>query len=73
MGRFGWNEDPAVDFCVEVDVIEGEVEDIKAGLRPRKEVEDRMFKALMFRVGGDANAVSARRKLLQLEQVVTQL
>ena len=31
MGRFGHHPDPAIDFCVEVEVIDGEVYDVAVG------------------------------------------
>lgn len=60
---FGHHPDPAVDFCVEVDQIEGEVYDAKHGLVPYQPVEDRVFKAMQFRVGGVPEAVAAKGRL----------
>lgn len=73
LSRFGHHPDPAIDYCAEVDVIEGLVADVRAGLESRKAVEDRIFRASMFKVGGDERAVMARRKLLAAENAVTQL
>lgn len=63
LGRFGHHPDPAVDFCVEVDEIEGLVYDARHGLTEYKPVEDRVFKAMRFCVGGDQNAVTAKERL----------
>jgi hypothetical protein len=66
-GRFGHHPDPAVDFAVEVTIIEGMVEDCKAGLEKHPVVEDRIFKAMQFRVGGTVLAVAAKVALLEAE------
>ena len=63
LGRFGHHPDPAIDFCIEVDEIEGMVYDAKHGLAEYKPVADRIFKAMQFRVGGVQEAVSAKRNL----------
>lgn len=70
LGRFGHHPDPAVDFEVEVDVLEGAVADWKAGLEERSDVERRIFMAMMFRVGGVDRAVIAKNKLRALEAEV---
>lgn len=67
LGRFGWHPDPAIDFCVEVEVIEGLVYDAKVGLVEKKPVEDRIFKAMTFRVGGVGMAVDAKAALRRAE------
>lgn len=67
LGRFGWHPDPAIDFCVEVDAIEGLVYDAKVGLVERKLVEDRIFRAMTFGVGGDERAVAAKNALRRAE------
>lgn len=46
LGRFGHHPDPVVDFCEEVDIIEGMVEDVKAGLEKRDVVEERILRAM---------------------------
>jgi hypothetical protein len=65
IGRFGHHPDPATDFAVEVDEIEGMVADVKAGLEKPKAVDDRLFKAMQFRVGGTVLAVAAKQALRQ--------
>ena len=67
MGRFGWNENPAADFCIEVDVIEGMEADYRAGLETKRAVEDRIFRAMQFSVGGDERAVEAKNNLRRIE------
>lgn len=63
LGRFGHHPDPAVDFCTEVDAIDGMFADLGAGLETYQAVMNRVDRALEFRVGGDAHAVSAKRCL----------
>lgn len=67
MSRFGWNEDPAVDFCVEVDAIAGMEADVRAGLEDKENLSFRVFRAMQFRVGGVESAVSAKRALREIE------
>ena len=68
MEHFGHHPDPATDFCVEVDAIEGLVYEARVGMIPRKPVEDRIFKAMQFRVGGDPDAVAAKGNLRIAEE-----
>ena len=71
MSYFGWNQDPAVDFCVEVDAIEGLAADYRAGLEPKEAVERRIEEAMKFRVGGVPAAVDAKAALRKLEASLT--
>ena len=66
-GRFGHHPDPAIDFCAEVDAIEGLVADWKADLEEQEVVEDRLFKARQFRVGGDIQAIKAKWRLREVD------
>lgn len=66
LGRFGHHPDPAIDFCCEVDAIEGMVADHRAGLCTKPPIRERMAKALDFTVGGDINAVIAKDTLRAL-------
>jgi len=66
LGRFGHHPDPAVDFCVEVDAIEGMVADLGAGIGDWKIVKLRIAKALQFNVGGVEAAVNAKACLRKL-------
>ena len=68
---FGHHPDPAVDFCVEVDVIEGLVYDAKHGLIEYKPIEDRVCRAMQFRVGGVSAAVEAKQRLRIAEEYLT--
>lgn len=71
LARFGHHPDPAIDFCIEVEVIEGEWLNLKAGFLngtpTREQLEDRVFKAMQFRAGGDEGAVNAKHALRKIE------
>lgn len=67
LGRFGHHPDPAIDYAIEVDVIEGLVEDCKAGLEKREAVEERIARAMQFRVGGTVLGISAKQALRDAE------
>ncbi len=70
---FGHHPDPAVDFCVEVDEIEGMTFNAMHKLDPKKPVEDKIFRASQAGPFIDGNAQKARKRLLVCEQVVSQL
>lgn len=68
LGRFGHHPDPAIDYCIEVEAIEGYYFDATHGIGkpsegPRK-IDDtfrnRVEHALDFIVGGDLNAIAAK-------------
>lgn len=68
LGRFGHHPDPAIDFCIEVDAIKGELRQL--ALRLHVEGGDlgrRINRAMDFRVGGDPNACLAKVRLRQIE------
>lgn len=71
LGRFGHHPDPAIDFCVEVESIEGEWLNIQIGFEngtPTKDVlARRVDKAMGFRVGGDLNSISAKTLLRKID------
>lgn len=67
MSRFGHHPEPAMDFAIEVDAIEGMMADYKAGLEKRGALEDRILKAMQFRVGGTVMAVAAKQALRDVE------
>lgn len=67
LGRFGHHPEPAADFCVEVDAIEGMEADVSAGLSSRIQLVARIDRAMTFRVGGDQHAVAAKQKLREVE------
>lgn len=68
LGRFGHHPNPAIDFCVEVECLEGLACDIGAGLQEPAPVRERISKAMDFRVGGDPQAVAAKGILRKLEE-----
>lgn len=65
LGRFGHHPDPAVDFEVEVQDLEAEVYNYRAGFQPlrREQIEHRIDRALDFRVGGVETCVTAKAAL----------
>jgi len=71
LGRFGHHPDPATDFCVEVECIEGEHLNNKIGFMngtpTLDELRERVGRAMEFRVGGDLNAIEAKRLLRAIE------
>lgn len=71
LGRFGHHPDPAVDFCLEVEVIQGEAENHRlgftAGTPSRDEMAARIERAMAFRAGGDVGAVAAKQTLRKIE------
>lgn len=79
LGRFGHHPDPAVDFSVEVEAIQGMIADFKVG-HPDDDgqqydlatIKGRIFSAMTFRVGGDAGAVHAKSLLRQSEAELLQ-
>lgn len=70
LGRFGHHPDPATDFCVEVDAIEGMARDAAVGLIDCADVQKRVDRAMQFTVGGDPLAVSAKYKLRGIELAI---
>lgn len=68
LGRFGHDVDPALDFCKEVHEIETLLRMVKDDKCPRAPVEDRIFRAMQFNVGGNQTAVTAKALLRKLEE-----
>lgn len=68
LARFQHHPNAAIDFCAEVDALEGLVYEAAIGNRPRAPVIDRIYSALDFAVGGDANAVAAKDTLRRLAE-----
>lgn len=73
LGRFGHHPDPANDFCIEVEAIEGlhfnALHGIsKPGTTPptMEDVHERIERAMDFTVGGDEIAVKAKQTLRAL-------
>ena len=73
LGRFGHHPDPAIDFCVEVEEIQAIAEDRKIGFAnpDNFKLEDRIFRAMQFNVGGDENAVSAKALLREIDHDIS--
>lgn len=69
LGRFGHHPHPAIDFCAEVDELIGMAANRRAGL-PEPTLEDRITRAMEFRVGGDRWAIAAKARLRELETEV---
>lgn len=71
LGRFGHHPDPAIDFCVEVEVLENEALNHSIGFMndtpSRHEIRNRIDRAMTFVVGGDLNAVAAKALLRRLD------
>jgi len=67
--RFGHHPDAAIDFCIEVEEIEAIAACARLGLtgfgheQDRETLDSRIERAMDFRVGGDAGAVSAKAAL----------
>lgn len=70
-GIFGWHPDPAIDFCIEVNDLICEHKSIGYGMGvfTIPELQDRIFKASMFRVGGVIDAINAKADLRKLEEL----
>lgn len=67
LGRFGHHPDPAIDYCVEVETLDGEWLNTKLGFTngtpSLDELRRRTDRAMDFRVGGDLNAIAAKSLL----------
>jgi hypothetical protein len=72
LGRFGHHPDPAIDFCVEVEILQGQAYEAQVGMARAAPVVDRIDRAMSFRVGGDLNAISAKETLRQCERAALQ-
>jgi hypothetical protein len=72
--RFDHHPDPAIDFCVEVEEIQSIAHDRSIGFPNPDDaaLENRIFRAMQFNVGGDPNAVSAKALLREIETQVNQ-
>lgn len=66
LARFGHHPNPAIDFTVEVESLESIFADRALGLRQElthDQLQQRVMRALDFRVGGDEAAVAAKSQL----------
>ena len=72
MARFGHHPEPAIDFCIEVEELEAIAESSRLGLtgfgheQDRETLDQRIERAMDFRVGGDAGCVAAKDALRRL-------
>lgn len=66
LGRFGHHPDPAIDFCVEVDYLKGMQYDVGCRRASEAEFNDRVARAMEFRVGGDQHAIAAKAVLREM-------
>jgi hypothetical protein len=71
LGRFDHHPDPAIDFCVEVETLEGEWFNTTVGFANGTpsvaNLRKRVDRAMDFRVGGDLNAIGAKTTLRRIE------
>lgn len=74
LGRFGHHPNPAIDFCIEVEALQGRLFDADHGIsKPGSEPEavkavlKDIERAMDFIVGGDQGAVAAKQFLRGLE------
>lgn len=63
LGRFGHDADPALDFCKEVDLIKESFNRIDQAEDEHLELQQRVMKAMDFRVGGSFDAVDKKDEL----------
>jgi hypothetical protein len=68
LGRFGHHPDPAIDFEVEVEELEGMAYNRRVGFDPEPTLDARVEKAMGFVVGGDPGAIAAKAVLRDLEK-----
>jgi hypothetical protein len=71
LGRFGHHPDPAIDFEVEVETIQGLLYDATLGVTSLDGISgivERIDRAMEFRTGGDLGAVAAKQMLRGLEK-----
>lgn len=68
LARFNHHPHPAIDFCVEVEILEGMLYDLENNIGDVSldKLSQRIYRATAFRVGGDLIAVSAKRILTRL-------
>jgi len=71
LGRFNHHPDPAIDFCIEVEALEGMAYNRRVGFDVEPTLEGRLSRAFEFRVGGDPIAVQAKQRLREIEAART--
>jgi hypothetical protein len=65
--KFDHHPDPAIDFCVEVEELQGMAYNRSVGFDPEPDLDRRLEKAMAFRVGGDIGAIDAKQTLREIE------
>ncbi len=78
VGRFGHHHEPAIDFCIEVEALEGHLFDAKHGIgkpgHEQRRIDDefrrRVSSAMDFIVGGDQIAIAAKATLRSISAQV---
>jgi hypothetical protein len=73
LGRFGHHPDPAIDYCVEVEELEGMMFNRRVGFDAEPSLDERVGKALGFSVAGDQNAIGARQTLKEIDAELRQI
>jgi hypothetical protein len=73
LGRFGHHPDPAIDYCVEVEELEGMMFNRRVGFDAEPSLDERVGKAMGFSVGGDQNAIGARQTLKEIDAELRQI
>lgn len=66
--KFSHHPTPAIDFCVEIEEIKAMAYNRRIGFDAEQTLEERIERAMMFRVGGDQNAIDAKADLRQIER-----
>lgn len=67
LGRFGHHPDPAIDYCVEVEELEGMMFNRRVGFDLEPTLDRRVERAMQFQVGGDIHAMAAKQFLKTIE------
>lgn len=70
LGKFGYHPDPAIDFCIEVDALEGLHYDVSVGAGDKEELRRRVERAMQFRVGGDLSCVKAKEAVRRIQRAI---
>ena len=65
--RYDHHPEPATAYCIECEIIEGMFHDVVVMGHDRAPLEQRVERAMMFRVGGDVLAVSAKDRIREIE------
>ena len=67
LARFQHHPEPSIDFCIEAEEIVAMAYNRRVGCDPEPTLDDRLFNALQFRVGGDESCVVAKQMLRKIE------